>query len=101
MEKHPEGKKDYVLCHCRVHDCGSQNWQTKDGKIKKGKWCHKSTASQHRKKENELVAKNMLPPVRFCKEMRRHPILIHTRLTMKWWRHRQWRNISHPQLCES
>jgi hypothetical protein len=74
MEEHPEGKKNYVLCHCRSHDCGAQTWEAKDGTTKKGKWCHKSTASKHRRENRELVADNILPPVRFYREIRRHPV---------------------------
>jgi hypothetical protein len=65
MEEHPEGKKHYILCHCRSHDCGAQTWERKDGTTAQGKWCHKSTVTTHRKQDAALVADGSLPPVRF------------------------------------
>ncbi|KAJ7283167.1 hypothetical protein C8J57DRAFT_1498244 [Mycena rebaudengoi] len=62
MEEHPEGKKHYILCHCRSHDCGAQTWERKDGTTAQGKWCHKSTVTTHRKQDAALVADGSLPP---------------------------------------
>ncbi|KAF7336362.1 hypothetical protein MVEN_02184700 [Mycena venus] len=62
MEEHPEGKKNYLLCKCRSHDCAAQNWQTKDGTMKKGRWYHKNTVAKHRTEDLTLVATQVLPP---------------------------------------
>jgi hypothetical protein len=64
MAEDPQGRKNYVLCKCRSHDCAAQDWRAKDGTVGgKGRWYHKSTVAKHRTEELELVASGVLPPV--------------------------------------
>ncbi|KAF7372839.1 hypothetical protein MSAN_00489900 [Mycena sanguinolenta] len=63
LDVHPEGKKDYKLCHCRSHDCGAKTWKrTADGAIRKGRWYHKGTVSKHNKEDAALIEDKTLPP---------------------------------------
>ncbi|KAJ6550956.1 hypothetical protein DFH09DRAFT_1086268 [Mycena vulgaris] len=47
MDVDPQGRKNYVLCLCRSHDCCNQNWVANDGTTKKGVWYSKSTKKVH------------------------------------------------------
>lgn len=59
----PDGRPNYKLCVCRAHDCVRRTWRAPDGSEKQGKWYSKSTLSKHRKAEQEMVAKGILPPL--------------------------------------
>ncbi|KAJ7664830.1 hypothetical protein B0H14DRAFT_3696750 [Mycena olivaceomarginata] len=59
----PDGRPNYKLCVCRAHDCVRRTWRAPDGSEKQGKWYSKGTLGKHRKAEQEMVAKGILPPL--------------------------------------